>query len=147
MTSRTVRPLLVLAVLSCNRPSAPAPRFGELMTQVGRRFELFGRAALARRWELAAFELGELRETFDDVPTAVMPVDVKADVPQLAKGFVPTIETTLEAALAKHDVASAATAFASAAQACNACHQATGKPFIEVPDKPGEPVPRLEPLP
>ena len=139
----------LVALLSCNeRGSAvPAPRFGDLMTQVGRRFELLGRAANARRWELASFELGELRETFNDVPNAVMPSDVKADLPQLARGFVPAIESTLEAAFAKRDPAGVATAFASAAQACNGCHQAAGKPFIEIPLKPGETVPRLDPLP
>jgi len=134
---------------ACNKPAAPppAPRFGDLMTQVARRFELVGRASLANRWELAAFELDELRETFEDLPRAAVPEDVKADVPTLIKQFVPTIETTLAAALAKKDPAQLATAFATAAGACNGCHIAAGKPFIEVPTKPGELVPRLDPLP
>jgi hypothetical protein len=117
------------------------------MTQVGHRFELLGRAMQAKRWDLAGFELGELRETFDDVPTAELPHDVKADIPQLAKGFVPVIEAALQDAVTKRDPAGAATAFATASQACNGCHQASGRKFIEIPDKLGESVPRLDALP
>ncbi len=117
------------------------------MTQVGRRFELLGRAMQAKRWELADFELGELRETFDDIPTAEIPRDVKASIPELAKGIVPSIEATLQDAVTKRDITGAATAFARAAQACNGCHQASGRKFIEVPDKLGDSVPRLDALP
>src|SRR5512146_1040411 len=94
---------IALAAFVCactgRAPSPPARHFGDLMTQVGRRFELLGRAMAASRWELADFELGELRETFDDLPAAEIPKDVKADLPQLASGFVPAIETTLETAV------------------------------------------------
>jgi cytochrome c553 len=147
--ARPLPALLALALLSCSQraPSAPAPRFGDLMTQVGRRFELLGRAAVAKRWELAAFELDELRETFEDAPTAVMPADVKANLPQLVKTFLPSIVSGLDAAVAKRDPAALVTAFASAAQACNGCHQEAGKPYIEIPLKPGETVPKLDPLP
>ena len=151
MPSMFARPswLVVLAVASCSgsTPRPPGPRLGDLMTQVGRRFELIGRAATARRWDLAGFELGELHETLDDVPRAVMPEDVKVDVPQLAKAFVPTIESNLDAAVASRDPARLATAFEAAAGACNSCHQAAGKPYIEIPTVPGQSVPRLEPLP
>ncbi len=140
--------IVAVALCACNQaPAAPGPHFGDVMTQVGRRFELLGRAMQARRWELADFELGELRESFDDIPTAQIPRDVKADVRQLARGFVPTIEASLQEAVAKRDTAAAATSFASAAQVCNACHQASARRFIEVPDKLGEAVPRLDALP
>src|SRR4051812_35149488 len=98
-----LRSFACLAVCACSNPTPTAapPHLGDLMTQVGRRFELLGRAALAKRWELAEFELGELRETFDDLPTAEIPADVHANIPQLVKVFVPTIESTLQAGLAK----------------------------------------------
>ena len=70
-----------------------------------------------------------------------------ADIAQLAKSFVPAIVSPLQDAVTRHDTASAATSFATASRACNACHQATGRQFIEVPDKLGELVPRLDPLP
>src|SRR3970282_1281949 len=48
--------------------SAPASaRYGALMAAAGRRFELLGRAALSRRWELAAFELHEVEEAFGEL--------------------------------------------------------------------------------
>ncbi len=145
--TRRIAAALVLCACTGRTPSAPAPRFGDLMTQVGRRFELLGRAMQAKRWELAEFELGELRETFDDIATAQVPKDVNADIPQLAKAFVPAVVTPLQDAVSKRDAAHASTAFASASQACNGCHQASGRKFIEVPDKPGEVVPRIDPLP
>jgi hypothetical protein len=138
-----------LVALACSGRDAPtpAPRFGELMTAVGRRFELLGRAGVARRWELAAFELGELREAFEDVPAAIVPADAKVDVRQLAKGFVPGMESALAGAIATRDETALVAAFSTAAQACNACHRASGKAFIEVPSHPGDGVPVLEPLP
>lgn len=135
-----------IALAACSS-SPPSPHFGDVMTQVGRRFELLGRAMQAKRWELANFELGELRETFVDIPAAQIPADVKADVRQLAKQFVPAVVTPLQDAIAKQDPARAAAAFASASQACNGCHQASGRKFIEVPDQLGQTVPRIDPLP
>ena len=138
---------VVLEACSSQAPPPPAPHLGDLMTQVGRRFELVGHAMLAKRWELADYEVGELHETFVQLPAALVPSDVHADIPALVRSFVPAIETPLQAAVAKRDISAAAAAFASAAQACNGCHQATGKRFLEVPDKLGDAVPRLDPLP
>ncbi len=140
---------VVVVVVACHSgtPPPPAPHFGDVMTQIGRRFELLGRAAVAKRWDLASFELGELREGFDDVPRAEIPDDVHADIPQLAKLFVPAIENALEAGLAKHDATEFARGFATASGSCNTCHHEAGRAYIEIPDKPGDSVPRLDPLP
>jgi len=149
MRSQLVAAVMLCASVGCNAaaPPPPAPRLGDVMTQVGHRFELLGRAIQANRWELAEFELGELRETFDDVAVAAIPTDVKADVRQLAKGVIPAIESALSGAVAHRDLAIATAAFATAAKACNSCHQASGKPYIEIPEAIGVTVPRLDPLP
>jgi len=84
---RRTRWLLLASVLtaSCSKSSASpppgdkearaaeqrgeAPGLGEVMMQIGKRFEVAGRAAAANRFELAAFEVGELGELFEsDVP-------------------------------------------------------------------------------
>ena len=60
------------------------------MVQVGRRFELAGRAAVANRFELAAFEAGELGELFEnDVPRASLPKEgPTTQIPAMAKAFL-----------------------------------------------------------
>ena len=119
------------------------------MAQVARRFELAGRAANANRFELAAFEAGEIEELFEsDVPNAELPKEgPTAHIPQLAKAFLEANAPELVKAAAAKDAAAFTAAFARAAAACNACHQASAKAFIVVPAEPGKGVPDLDPVP
>jgi cytochrome c553 len=150
--------LALLMVVSCSRTSASpssgeehadAPGLGEVMVQVGRRFETAGRAASANRFELAEFEVGELEELFEgDVPRAKLPKEgPTAQIPALAKAFLETVPPELGKAAASHDQAAFATAFQHAAAMCNACHQSAAKGFIQVPSVPGQSVPVMDPLP
>lgn len=161
-------PVLLALVLStsCSKPSAPppspssddyegaegqpeAPGLGEVMVQVGRRFELAGRAAVANRFELAAFEAGELGELFEnDVPRANLPKEgPTAQIPAMAKAFLESIPPELSRAATSKDRAAFAAAFEHAAATCNACHRSAEKGFIQVPPVPGRSVPVLDPLP
>jgi hypothetical protein len=85
--------LFVFAVagVACSHPeSAPSrPRFGALMQEVGRRFELAGRAGSSGRFELAAYEVDELGELFEeDIPHAELPKeDAGVDLLALASTF------------------------------------------------------------
>lgn len=127
----------------------PQERFGALMTEVGRRFELIGRAATAHRWQLAAYEVHELQEVFeDDLPHAKPPDEVKGvDLHAIESTFLKTNMPELKAAVdAKNDPA-LGKAIARAAATCNGCHEATGHAFIEVPSSPGATVPNLDPKP
>jgi hypothetical protein len=138
------------AVAGCSRnppPPPPSVSLGNLMAEVGRRFETAGRAAVANRFELAEFEAGELEELFEnDVPTAALPKEGPTQhIPALAKSFLATNAPELQAAARAHDPTRFADAFARAATACNACHAASAKAFIEVPSVPGKSVPVLEP--
>jgi hypothetical protein len=139
---------LALAVAAgCSR-AAPADkaRFGALMGEAGRRFELFGRAVQAERFELAGYELGELEEIFeDDLPLAAPPKETgKADLASLSAGFLHAELPALRSALASHDRAVVAAAFARAAGGCNPRHAASGHGFIEIPTEAGAGVPRLD---
>jgi cytochrome c553 len=152
-------PYLLLALLlavSCSRtpsagmdPGADAPGLGEVMVQVGRRFETAGRAASANRFELAAFEVGELEELFEnDVPRARLPKEgPTAQIPSMAKAFLAAIPPELARAAASQDRAAFAAAFEHAAVMCNACHESSAKAFIKVPSIPGQSVPVMDPLP
>lgn len=128
-------------------PPAGAP-LGEVMVGVGRRFETAGRAALANRFELAEFEVGEIEETFEDeVPRASLPKEgPTAHIARQAADFLRTSVPALKAASASKDAAAFAAAFQAASAACNGCHAASGKAFIQVPSAPGKPVPDTEPL-
>jgi hypothetical protein len=118
------------------------------MAEVGRRFELAGRAATANRFELAEFEVGEIEELFEgDLPRAELPKEgPTAQIPVLAKAFLETYPRELNQAAKAKDSRVFAEAFRRAASACNACHRASEKQFIEIPSVPGRAVPSVEPL-
>ena len=134
---------------ACGETPAPEsrPRYGELMTEVGRRFELAGRSVRSGRLALAAYELGELQEIFDDdLPKAAPPRRTgAADLPGVAAAFRQTNLPELLAAVRARDARAFAAAYARAAETCNGCHRASGHEFIEVPTLSGAPVPRLDP--
>lgn len=119
------------------------------MGDVGRRFELLGRAATAGRWELARYQLGELEEVFEGtLPHAEPPHEgPTASLQPMRAEFLRSELPPLRRALASRDRQGFAAAFARAAGACDGCHRASGHGFIEVPTTPGVPVPRLDPLP
>ena len=127
-------------------PAIPPKHFGDIMAEVGRRFERAGRAAQVGRWELAAYDVGEIEEVFADIPHAIMPEDVHIDLRPIAKAFADTAPGDLKRALAAHDLPAFEAAFARTAATCNGCHQAAGRSFIQVPTTIGEPVPRLDAL-
>jgi hypothetical protein len=135
----------------CTQPPAPAPKpsLGNVMAEVARRFEIAGRAATANRFELAEFEAGEIEELFEsDVPGAELPKEgPTAHIPAMAKAFLATSPPELKKAAAARDGVAFAAAFQRASEACNGCHRASEKPFIQVPSEPGKPVPDLSPLP
>ena len=169
MNDRCRTPALVLLLVAgCSQGTAPqsssasaappapsssngAPRdsLGNVMVQVARRFEIAGRAANANRFELAAFEAGEIEELFEsDVPGAELPKEgPTAQIPAMAKAFLEANAPELKRAAGAKDRAAFAVAFQHAASACNACHQASAKGFVQVPSEPGKAVPDLDPLP
>ena len=118
------------------------------MSEVGRRFEVLGRALLAGRFELAEYELGELEESFTDtLPNAAPPREGHPEVlPGLEGTFRAIHLPDLRKALKARDGAQATKSFERMAAGCNHCHVEAGHGFIEVPRVPGHPVPVTEPL-
>lgn len=146
--------LAVSFVAACSRkdePRPPPPRvsYGTVMADVGRRFEVLGRASNAGRYDLADYELGEIEESFADaLPDADPPKEGHPDVlPALVSSFTTTTIPELRKAIAAHDRAAIAAAFEKTATTCNACHQASGHGFIEVPLTAGKSVPSTDPIP
>src|SRR5580658_8234515 len=119
--------------------SAPRMSLGNVMVQVARRFEIAGRAANANRFELSEFEAGEIEELFEsDVPRAELPKEgPTAHIPAMAKTFLEASAPDLKKGAASRDMKAFAAAFQRTAAACNGCHQASAKAFIQVPSTPG----------
>ncbi len=119
--------------------------YGTVMLAVARRFETSGKAIAAKKYDLAAYQLEEIVETFRDELPAASPPPVPAGVSLDAykKPLLDTAVPDLEKALKGGDAAAIEAAFANTGKTCNACHIAAGKSFIEVPIKPGDSVPKL----
>ena len=134
---------------AASEEEAEAPELGSVMAQVGRRFELAGRAMVANRFELAEFEVGELGELFEnDVPRAKLPKEgPTGQIRPMAKAFLDSVPPALTKAAGSKDKAKFATAFAGAAAQCNTCHAAAAKGFIQVPTVPGKEVPVMDAVP
>jgi hypothetical protein len=114
--------------LACSRGYQPG--LGELMSLQQLRHDKLWRAAREENWPLAAYELDELGEGFDDVvrfhPTHKdSPVKLSEIVPKI---MARPLSLAREAIDAK-DPHAFGEAFDALTGACNACHQATNFGF------------------
>ena len=137
--------LPVLLSSGCRQPSpvpatpsnaaaeAYAPGLGEIMTLQQMRHTKLWLAGEAGNWDLAAYEIKELGEGFDDVvkfhPThEESPVAPKDAIPRMVT--VPLMEVS--AAVDKKDTKGFEQAYDKLTSACNDCHQATNFGFNRV---------------
>jgi hypothetical protein len=134
-------------VASCGRQSAGggeayAPGLGEMMTLQQMRHVKLWLAGEAGNWELAAYELDELGEGFDDI---VKFHPTHKDSPVAPKDAIPRMVTEpikeLRAAVDKKDPRAFAAAYDALTAACNNCHQATNFGFNRVQKPAGNPYP------
>ena len=109
---------------------AYAPGLGEIMTLQQMRHTKLWLAGQAGNWDLAAYELKELGEGFDDVvkfhPThEESPVAPKDAIPRMVTVPLAELKTVVE----KKDAAGFGQAYDNLTNACNECHQATNFGF------------------
>jgi hypothetical protein len=124
--------------------AGPPPRFSDRMDGIARRLERLGRAAEVGRWDLARYEVEELKETFEDVERTPLPEDVgQLNLREFIDPLVEEALPALDAALARQDRTEVRITFAGVAQRCNNCHRAAGRGFVEIPDRPGAEIPAL----
>ena len=120
----------VVAVAGCGRSDAYVPGLGEIMSLQQMRHAKLWLAGQAENWELAAYELDELGEGFDDV---VKFYPVHKDSPVAPRDAIPRMITeplaSLRAAVDKKDLAAFTQAYDTLSAACNSCHQATNFAF------------------
>ena len=133
--------VLMLATSSCNRQQQPAqqsapqpppytPGLGEIMTMTQMRHSKLWFAGQAGNWPLAAYELDELKEGFDD---AVTFHPTHKDAPLPISELIPKMTTEplqeLAAAVGAKDRDKFAQAFDNLTNACNGCHRAANFGF------------------
>lgn len=108
------------------------PGLGELMTAfVQPRHIKLGLARNARNWPYAAYELGELSETFDDVAELV-PKHDNLPIPEMIAATVKQPMAALDAAVKAMDAAAFTKAYSDLTASCNACHRSAGHPMIVI---------------
>ena len=112
---------------------AYAPGLGELMSLQQMRHVKLWFAGDAGNWELAAYELDELGEGFDDI---VKFHPTHKDSPVAPKDAVPRMMTQplndLRSAVEKKDRTAFVQAYDAFTDGCNRCHQATNFSFNRV---------------
>ncbi len=118
------------AALSTVAAEAYVPGLGEIMTLQQMRHVKLWFAGEAGNWDLAAYEIKELGEGFDDVvkfhPTHEdSPVAPKDAIPRMITGPL----ADLRARVDKHDRNGFEQGYDALTQACNNCHQATNFGF------------------
>ncbi len=94
-------------------------------------------AGKARNWELAAFELGEIKEVMGDVQDLV-PVFKNLPFADMLDAVIVKEVADLEKAIEARDFRKFAAGYDKLTAACNACHQGTemGMVVIQRPTRP-----------
>ena len=101
------------------------PGLGTVMMEYSNRFWILYYAAKAGNWDLAKYELKEMRE-IQEVGETTRPK--MADV---LKAFEQSYLDPLEQAINNHDWKAFQDAYSKAVQGCNNCHAGTGHPYIK----------------
>ena len=112
-------------------PKSYIPGLEQFMGTIQRQHAKLWLAAKARNWELAAYQLGELKEVMSDVQ------DLVPDYKTLPIGQMIDAVTTgpiaeLEKAVDARDGKAFAAGFDMLTASCNSCHDAAGRGFIVI---------------
>jgi len=108
------------------------PGLDDLMTLLvqPRHIRLFA-AGTAENWELAAFELNELRSAFDRVSNTI-PLYQGADVREGVDSMMARSLQETSDAIHTADVSRFTRAYENLTQACNGCHAYLEHPFLKI---------------
>lgn len=125
--------LVLISAPGCRReppPSPYTPGLGEIMTLTQMRHTKLWFAGQAGNWPLAAYEVDELKEGFEDAarfhPTHKdAPLPISELIPKMTAEPVRPIEDAIAARNAGHFVET----YDALTSACNSCHRATNFGF------------------
>ena len=137
-------------MIGCGAAQTPAGSserpLGAAMVEVGMRFTRVGQEVLASRWQLAAYDLGEIAEVFER-DLAHHSWHGNGKLRELSNQFAKAPLSAMRDAVQNKDVEAFRTAAVDAVKACNACHVTANDAFIEVPAVLGAPSPAIAPAP
>jgi hypothetical protein len=133
------RPIVAMAVaaalavpsLATAQQQHPAA-LGDLMTAfVQPRHIKLGLAGNGQNWPYAAYELGQLRETFADV-AEILPKYRNLSIPDMITSTVKEPLAALDRAIQAKDGNQFTAAYGQLTAACNACHQSYNRAVIMI---------------
>lgn len=109
------------------------PGLGEFMSGVQVHHEKLWFAGSAQNWKLADFEIGEIRESLDDIQRFCTDRPEIASIPMI----LPPMDS-ISKAVAEQDLLRFKAAFMLLTNTCNNCHRATKHAFnvIQIPTTP-----------
>lgn len=111
---------------------AITPSVGETMLGIQSHFAKLYYAAENRNWDLARFERGEIQEDLETV-AALQPQENGVSLVGIISAFTNSVSgpmADMKDAIAVSDRQLFRKAYQQTSQMCNACHAATGRPFI-----------------
>jgi hypothetical protein len=88
-------------------------------------------AGQARNWELAAYQLGEIKEIMSDVQDLV-PTFKNLPLADMLDTVITNQIADLEKALDAKDFTKFSASYGKLTEACNSCHQAAGNGFVVI---------------
>lgn len=119
---------------------ATAPGLGEIMSGLQLHTAKLYYAGKARNWPLVEFEMGEMEEALAAIPV-LRPQDNNVPLGAVIEAFRNSQWAALKQAVGRKDGAAFDKAYDDVVLVCNACHQATGRPYLVVQTPTGPPVP------
>lgn len=107
------------------------PGLGEFMSAIQVRHAKLWFAGMGKNWQLAAYELDELKETLEDA-AKYQPEFKGKPIAKIIEPMTALPIAQLEKAIEAKDSAHFVRAYDSLSHACSACHQATDHGFIAI---------------
>jgi hypothetical protein len=104
---------------------------GNLMLEIQLHFAKLYYAAEARNWDLAAYERNQLEECVEKV-AVLRPVENDVKLEEIIGNMKKTSLITLKDAIDVKERGLFRDSYRDTMNTCNACHQATGRPFIAI---------------
>ena len=133
---RKILLILVSALLSmtgyAESPSKTyTPGLGEFMMTNQTHHDKLWFAGMNKNWELADYELGEIEETLEYI-VKYQPNFDKKPIAKLVPVYTTQPIEDLKSAIKAKNVEQFTKAYGELTSACTACHQATGRAFIQL---------------
>jgi len=112
-------------------PKSYFPGLGEFMGRIQVDHAKLWLGGEARNWDLAGYQLGELKEVFADVQD-LLPRYQNIPVGEMIDALMTGTITDLEGSITTRDFSKFSASFDKLTEACNSCHQAANRPYIAI---------------